>query len=483
MDMRAKFRGLNVLVIGDLILDEYSEHKATGKSPDDDPAPVVVGLDTTRCLGGAGNVAANAKTMGAGRVELLAYIGSSSPRFLESDRYGLFEYGLKACDIRIARCPNVEGSNPVKARFVVDGRTLARVDSGELDVAVDARSTRMIAGLRRAVEESRPDVVLVADYELGTMKPLLIHELAELRGGKLAGSTLVVDAKDPAKYRACKPTAITPNYAQALAMLGVPPLDGTDRRWFGTSELEALRTLAAAENVAVTLDRDGSVAIGGGTNFPVRVPAGCKEPACTIGAGDTYAAALGMVLGAGATLEEAARAAQRAADVAVAKPYTATCHGEELFPPADVPKARPGVVLATGCFDVIHAGHVAMLAEAAKLGDELVVGINSDEGVRRLKGADRPIHCVEDRRLVLEQLRGVSSVVIFDEDTPEALIREVRPSVFVKGGDYSRATLPERAAVEEMGGRVVILPLLCGRSTTGVLEKLPVPDEAWAAFE
>jgi D-beta-D-heptose 7-phosphate kinase/D-beta-D-heptose 1-phosphate adenosyltransferase len=210
----------------------------------------------------------------------------------------------------------------------------------------------------------------------------------------------------------------------------------------------------------------------------------------TAGAGDTFVAALGLALGAGADLAAAAELASAAAGVVVGKDGTAVCSAAELraaVAPADRVvsdlvtlaarldahrRAGRRIVMTSGCFDILHRGHITFLNAAKALGDVLVVALNTDAGVRRLKGGGRPINGLDDRAHVLAALSAVDLIVPFDEEVPIAPVRAVRPDVFVKGGDYAVERLPEAAAVEAGGGVVCILPYVEDRSTTSIIERI-----------
>jgi D-beta-D-heptose 7-phosphate kinase/D-beta-D-heptose 1-phosphate adenosyltransferase len=208
------------------------------------------------------------------------------------------------------------------------------------------------------------------------------------------------------------------------------------------------------------------------------------------GAGDTFTSTLALALAAGAAATQAAELASAAAAVVVGKERTAACTAQELrevlgalgkyVPDLTRLAARAEfyrrqgrtVVFTNGCFDILHKGHVSLLHRARALGDVLIVGVNSDAGIRRLKGPSRPINTLEDRVQVLAALGCVDHLIAFDEDTPCNLIRALRPQVFVKGGDYTRERLPEAPLVEELGGVVHILPSVEAHSTTGLIEKI-----------
>jgi D-beta-D-heptose 7-phosphate kinase/D-beta-D-heptose 1-phosphate adenosyltransferase len=214
------------------------------------------------------------------------------------------------------------------------------------------------------------------------------------------------------------------------------------------------------------------------------------------GAGDTFMAALALGLAAGATTPVAAEIASAAAAVVVAKDGTACCTSDELLDQALVPgkvardlnrlrskvtalhQQGRRIVMTGGCFDILHRGHITYLNRAKTLGDVLVVAVNSDASIRRLKGPERPINSAEDRVQVLAALSCIDHLVVFDDDTPMRVIGAVAPDVFVKGGDYSRESLPEAGLVEQLGGRIEILPLVEDRSTTAVIKRIKAADAA-----
>lgn len=250
-----------------------------------------------------------------------------------------------------------------------------------------------------------------------------------------------------------------------------------------------LLEVTGARIAAVTLDTEGARFVTR-DRPPYRTYARPAQHARAAGAGDTFASALAMALAAGADVAGAAEIASAAAAVVVDKEGTATCtlaelraalSGSDKLAP-DLPtllgrlesrrRAGERIVLTNGCFDILHRGHITYLSAAKALGDVLVVGLNTDAGVRRLKGAGRPINQLEDRAAVLAALSSVDHVIAFDEDTPIELVRAVRPHVFVKGGDYTLDRLPEAEVVRAQGGEIRILPYVRDRSTTSVIERV-----------
>jgi D-beta-D-heptose 7-phosphate kinase/D-beta-D-heptose 1-phosphate adenosyltransferase len=373
---------------------------------------------------------------------------------------------------------------------------LLRVDDGDGGPAGARASRRLAERLRREV--ARHDAVLVADYRAGTLVPPLQALLAELRGA--APRTLVVDAKQPAAYRAAAPTAVKPNYQEATELLGIGRFDGTGRR---VAQLERqgrrILELTGAEIAAVSLDADGALLFEGEAP-PYRTYARPAAGVRASGAGDTFAVALALALAAGADAPAAAELASAAAAIVTGHAGTAVCPRAALLEAVAGERRRVAdlaelaglvavhksqgrrVVVAGGCFDLLHRGHVAYLNQAKALGDVLVVGVNGDQSVRRLKGPGRPLNPLEDRLAVLAALSCIDHLVAFEQDSPAELLRAVRPDVFAKGGDYRPDTVPEGPLVEALGGRVEILPYLEDRSTTGMVARIragrPVGDAA-----
>jgi rfaE bifunctional protein nucleotidyltransferase chain/domain len=265
---------------------------------------------------------------------------------------------------------------------------------------------------------------------------------------------------------------VTPNTSEAAA--AVPEVSGR-----GVSAVrrraEALVARWAAQAVSVTLGAEGALlTFGSGT--PLLLPAAQVVAADTCGAGDCFAAAATAALANGAVLSEAVTHAVAVASAFVAAGGAAGMSEAATHSPGpgdDVlrhVRARGGRVVATGgCFDLLHAGHIATLQAARRLGDCLVVCLNSDASVRRLKGPSRPLQSATDRARVLTALRCVDAVVVFDENTPDEVLRTIRPDIWVKGGDYTGAELPEAAVLAEWGGEAVTVPYVAGRSTTDLV--------------
>jgi D-beta-D-heptose 7-phosphate kinase/D-beta-D-heptose 1-phosphate adenosyltransferase len=301
---------------------------------------------------------------------------------------------------------------------------------------------------------------------------------------------VVVDSKTLPAYRRVGVSAVKPNFAEAFALLGERRARSAGER-VGAITREGHRLLDAtgAQIAAVSLDADGAVFFEHGSP-PYRTYARPSAPARAAGAGDTFVAALGMALAAGGDLAAVAELASAAAGVVVGKDGTAVCSALELraaVSPADkvvgdvrglLPRlaghraAGRRIVMTSGCFDLLHRGHITFLNAAKSLGDVLGVGLNSDAGVRRLKGTGRPINDLDDRAHLLAALSAVDHIVPFDEATPVELVGAVRPDVFVKGGDYTLERMPEAGVVQALGGVVRILPYVHDRSTTSLIARV-----------
>ncbi|UNZ19279.1 D-glycero-beta-D-manno-heptose 1-phosphate adenylyltransferase [Streptomyces sp. 891-h] len=467
-------RNRPLVVVGDTLLDTDVEGQASRLAPDA-PAPVLDVSEEHNRPGGAGLAATLAGTFPRDAAEhpeivLVTALGRSrsdqTVRDLLSSRVRLLELPLR-------------GSVPVKTRLCAEGRPLLRVDRGGGTVGPVTDEVRAaLAGAH---------TVLVSDYGRGVAARLR----AEL--AVLAGHTQVVWDPHP---RGEPPVPgvrlVTPSAAEAMALCSEehPETGGDSDGLHGHGRRGA--ALAAewrSAAVAVTLGRRGAVLARPGDEAPLYFPPSQETEGDPCGAGDCFAATAARALADGALPEEATHEAvrQSGAFVAAGGVRNPALWGGVPSSPPTVPqvtrtddaralaasvRARGGTVVATGgCFDLLHAGHVGMLQNARRTGDCLIVCLNSDSSVRRLKGEGRPITPEADRVSVLAGLDCVDAIAVFDENTPERLLRELRPHVWVKGGDYGTERLPEAATLEEWGGRVLLLPYLDGRSTTALARR------------
>jgi D-beta-D-heptose 7-phosphate kinase/D-beta-D-heptose 1-phosphate adenosyltransferase len=470
------FAGLRVLVLGEAMLDSYLNGH-TRRVCREAPVPVV-DLDSCHDVpGGGANAAVNAAMLGA-HVTFLSVVGDDD----EADRLGV---ALEALGVSADGLLRDSGRRTlVKQRVLAGGQILLRLDRGSTDDLAPEVEDRFCARLRAAWPEV--DAVIVSDYGYGISTPRVIDELAALQAA--SPSMLVADGKDLRRLARARPTAVKPNYAEAAALLGLEVLIGEARlEQIAAYELELLE-ITGARIAAITMDASGGLVFEAG-HPPYRTYTLPASDANATGAGDTFVSALALALATGTSTPTAADLASSAATIAVGRAGTTACTAAELrlhlasrdklLPASDLEaltdnlrRAGKRVVFTNGCFDILHRGHVTLLSRAKALGDVLIVGLNSDESVRRLKGATRPINCASDRAQVLAALSCVDHIVEFPQDTPMTLIERARPDVYVKGADYTCETLPEAPLVERLGGEVRLLPYLGDFSTTGIIARI-----------
>lgn len=458
-----------LVVVGDALLDRDLDGRAERLAPDA-PVPVVDDPAEQRRPGGAALAATMAAALDGRQVVLVTALAGDEPG---TTLRGLLELaGVQVADLGLT------GETPEKIRVRVDGRSLLRLDRGSRPGGVgplDRTGRRALAGA---------GAVLVADYGRGVAaEPSVRAALAALP----ANLPLVWDPhpRGPAPVPGAR--LATPNRSEAA---GFVPQVGGDGLAAVTARARLLARRWSAAGVAVTLGPGGALLVGG-DGAPLVVPAPAAGGGDPCGAGDRFATATAGLLGDGALPSQAVAGAVAAASSFVAAGGAATVRLGAGGPAAVATVAAAGtpleralaliagvrvaggtVVATGGCFDLIHAGHVATLRSARGLGDCLVVCLNSDDSVRGLKGPGRPLVPQADRVAVLEALGCVDVVVPFDERTPEAVLDHLRPDVFAKGGDYALTGLPEANLLATWGGQAVVLPYLEGRSTTQLMKEV-----------
>jgi len=501
VELVRRFRGKRVLVLGDAMLDTYLEGDAT-RLCSEGPVPIVHKTAESHIPGGAANVAANLQALGAD-VLFVSMLGNDSTgrmlrevlkRLRVSDRW-LIEH---------PQAPTLH-----KLRILAGGQYVVRFDEGAAQDYLNPEAMR--ACQQRLVQQlelcyQRCELVVISDYRYGVCNDAVLDHLYDLFVEQ--PKPLVIDSKALQRFRKLPATIVTPNYREACTLVGSPvqPLTALKRE-----ELQdVLRPLAqemlsmlSVEHVAITLGPHG-VFVRGRLEQEFFLPAHSVAQAYDVGAGDSFASALALALTAGAPLPTAVQIGLDAASIAVSRPRTAIVQLQELLQRVSVREytthARSfgsaygadhqeaitrlatllaiervmgrRIVFTNGVFDILHAGHVQFLRQAKALGDILVVGINSDASVRRLKGPGRPIISERDRMALVAALDMVDHVVLFDEDTPNTLIRALRPDLHVKGGDYADEELPEAEAVQAVGGQIVIVPLIGTVSTSSVIHRI-----------
>jgi len=464
------FNSGRVLVIGDLMLDRYW-HGGTSRISPEAPVPVVVIGDIEQRPGGAGNVALNIAAL-RGKADVLGLVGKDEPataleKILTGASVGCHFIGL-------------EGASTItKLRVMSRHQQLIRLDFEDVFSAAD--SERVVARFQQQVEAC--DVVVLSDYGKGTLGNIP----ALIRVARAAGKAVLVDPKgnDFSIYQDA--TLITPNQAEFEAVVGAcesePEFIEKGEALLEQLNLDAL-VVTRSEKGMVLFQRDEE---------PFIQPTRAREVYDVTGAGDTVIGTLATALAAKCNLVEATQLANLAAGIVVGIIGTATpsIRGiqsemlrhtplkrgvtEESLLIESIQKAKDAgekIVMTNGCFDILHAGHVAYLAQAAELGDRLIVAVNSDDSVKRLKGLDRPINNVMQRMAVLSALESVDWVVEFGEDTPARLIEQCLPDILVKGGDYQVHEIAGSQTVLDNGGEVRILEFVDGLSTTAVINAI-----------
>jgi D-beta-D-heptose 7-phosphate kinase/D-beta-D-heptose 1-phosphate adenosyltransferase len=443
--------GERVVVVGDALLDADLTGRASRLAPDA-PVPVLDELHEARRPGGAALAALLVARDGLDVVLVTALADDDEGREL----VGM----VRDAGVRVVVVSRA-GTTPLKRRVRSGGQSLLRLDSGE-----DGPVGDVPAGAVEVLDEAA--AVLVSDYGRGLLSDPRLRTALE---GVARRAPVVWDPHPRGGVPVAGARLVTPNETEAAAFAG----DG------GTG-LAAISRHAAAlvaewrvHAVAVTLGPRGAL-VTHGESSPSVVPAPRIPSGDTCGAGDRFASAAVSALTRGAVVGEAVHHAVHAASDFVAAGAASGMAGAADPRPAGGAdlvarvRAAGGTVVATGgCFDLLHAGHIATLEAARALGDCLVVCLNSDASVRRLKGPTRPLVTAADRTRVLDALEPVDAVLVFDEDTPVEVLRSLRPDIWAKGGDYAGAELPEAKLLRAWGGQSVVLPYLEGRSTTGLV--------------
>ncbi|MDP3489273.1 MAG: D-glycero-beta-D-manno-heptose 1-phosphate adenylyltransferase [Phenylobacterium sp.] len=466
--------GVRVACVGDLMIDRFVYGEVTRVSPEA-PIPVLARQRELVMLGAAGNVARNVAALG-GHVCLVGLVGGDGEG-REALRLVAAEPGVEGFIVTDAARPTT-----LKTRFVSGGQQLLRVDNEVASPADGEVEERLI----RTIRDIAADVglILLSDYGKGVVTPAVIAAC------RAAGARIIVDSKARNFARYGEVDIIKPNAAELAHATDMPT--STDEEI--AAALAHALSLCEARAILVTRSAKGiSLAVRG---QPVRhFPGTPKEVFDASGAGDTTLAALGLALAANAAIEDAAAFAMLASGVAVGKAGTAVVTPGELIEaalaahqaPAEAKVCTPQrmaeevarwkarglrVGFTNGCFDILHKGHVAYLNQARSWCDRLIVGVNDDASVRRLKGESRPVNDLESRSVVLAGLGAVDLVVPFDADTPLDLIELARPDVLIKGADYVEDQVVGAAQVRAWGGEVRLAQIVDGYSTTAALARM-----------
>lgn len=469
---KVRGRRPRVLVVGDVMLDQYV-HGACERISPEAPVAVVAVAEDTAAPGGAGNVMGNLVALGA-EVSAASVVGADSSG--EQVRRLLAEQGVDVSGILVDSARRTSH----KTRVLAAHQQMLRLDRESLAPI----TAQMATALLERMDVAGPfDAVLLSDYDKGVLTPAFTRQMIDWAQRRRLPVLVDPKGRDFSKYRGA--TLVTPNRREAARATGIELDSGSALR----SAACHLRLNLDLDFVIITLSEDGMLVFDGQQSQVIAAAA--REVFDVTGAGDTVLATLGFGIACGLPVPEAAHLANAAAAIVVGKLGSATADWDEIArhhrpsPEEDggriiqsldriepiverLRNAGQRIAFTNGCFDLLHRGHVAYLEASKALADVLIVGINSDDSVRRLKGPQRPVMSEADRAYLLASLRHVDYVVVFDQDTPLELIRRVQPDVLTKGLDYAgREVVGSRWA-----GEVRLIPLVDGRSTTATIDRI-----------
>ncbi|MFC1637459.1 D-glycero-beta-D-manno-heptose-7-phosphate kinase [Candidatus Margulisiibacteriota bacterium] len=470
-----RLKGKKVLVFGDLMLDEHIWSRVSRISPEA-PVPIADVARINHVPGGCGNVAANVAALG-GIPFLVGVIGRDSSG--DKLKKALAQAKISTANLIVDR----QRPTILKSRIIAGSQHLVRVDREDRTFL----SPKLIKTITKRLKNIIPkvDAVIISDYGKGSVVDKTTQIAVKL--ARKYRKPVAIDPKgvDYTKYRGA--TIITPNLREAAI--------ASRRLIINENSLikagKVLLKLTGTNYILITRGRDGMSLFS--KENATYIPAVPREVFDITGAGDTVIATLALALAGNASMEQASILANYAASVVIGKIGTAPCFRIELEeaieghePVTKKIRSRKEItalvqnlknqgakiVFTNGCFDLLHLGHVRYLREAKKLGDALIVGLNSDDSVRTLKGRDRPYISEMERAEILASLECVDLVTIFSERRPDNLIKLIKPDFHVKGGDYKVSALPERELVKKLGGKVVVIPPIKGKSTTNLVERI-----------
>ncbi len=476
--MLERFHSARILVLGDVMLDRYVYGSVERISPEA-PIPVLTVDREYDMPGGAANVARNVASLGAHAV-VVGVVGDDIwAKDLQTQLTLLST--IEARLITDRRRPTTR-----KTRFITARQQILRADREHSAPLSDTVAERVLIKYREAL--AGVDVVILSDYAKGVLSDWVTR--AAIDAARKAGKPVIVDPKGRGFEKYAGATVLTPN-RQELEMAFGHPCTSDEQIVLGARRFI---DQGICETMVVTRGAQGMSVVGSGGSA-AHMPANAREVFDVSGAGDTAVAALSLGLATGGKIADAARLANVAAGLVVAKMGTASVsageivaavtqfdgridHGK-LFTLDHVTQLARSwraqglkVAFTNGCFDLLHTGHLALLEQARRAADRLIVGLNSDLSVRRLKGAGRPVQSEVARATILASLKPVDAVIIFSEDTPASLIESLLPDVLVKGADYSLENVVGAEIVTKRGGRVLLVDLVSGQSTTGTLARV-----------
>ena len=474
IELLHNIKNCNILVFGDYMVDEYIIGSVNRISPEA-PVPVIEVTKETKKLGGAGNVINNIISLG-GQVKVIGCIGKDSAGDFIMEHF-------KNNKVNTAYFKQYKNTSTIiKTRVVSKNQQFLRIDEEKKDPILD----EYVSFLKSNIDSilNKINVLIISDYAKGAVTKEVSQFL--IREAKKRNVPVIVDPKgnDYSKYKGA--TICTPNLKELSDLYNIKVVEESDITKYGSKlcneiDLDYLLLTRSEKGISLVDKKKNK------KDFP----AVAIEVIDVSGAGDTVVATVALLLSLNYSIDDICRLANLAASVVVSKFGTATVSLNELicsisnsgefkiqnidtlkYIAEDLREKGKKIVFTNGCFDIFHVGHLRYLKESAKYGDVLIIGVNSDKSVKRLKGNNRPIVNEDERMELLSSLSFVSYVVKFDEDTPYELIKNIKPDIITKGGDYNPNTVVGKDIVEEYGGKVVICPLIGNKSTTNIIEKI-----------
>ncbi|WP_293908172.1 PfkB family carbohydrate kinase [Sphingobacterium sp. UBA5670] len=472
------FNNPSVLVLGDCMLDIYLDGECSRLAPDV-AVPVLDVKSVQYCLGGAGNAITNLCNMGA-KVSVITMLGDDhSAQTIARD---LRLQGIDTSNILFnANCQTL-----TKTRLRRENQCLLRYDIGQIYEYTPTLSRQYLADVKRVLKHI--DIIFIADYDKGNITDELIQLLYQEQ--QKNPKIIAVDSKDYYKYNCLRPDLVKPNYEEACKILGHKP--EKDRITQALEWSESLCVISKANWVALTLDKDGVILFKKDSE-PKHYPVPVLKEGNFSGAGDTFLTVLCLAYYNKLEEDIALTLSVKAAQIGIHKSGTASCSCEELARDlhdrndkvirdlsnlesvCDMLRHEHKIVFTNGCFDIFHAGHAHYLHEAKAQGDILIVGINTDESIARLKGDSRPINSLSERIEVLRALSAVDYIVPFGDelsDDPIPVLEKVKPHVFVKGEAYESEEMPEMGLLQILGTQLVFIPHIHKQSTTKIIQRV-----------
>ncbi|HVY23290.1 MAG TPA: D-glycero-beta-D-manno-heptose-7-phosphate kinase [Steroidobacteraceae bacterium] len=478
VDLLDEFHRAHVLVLGDVMLDRFVYGVVERISPEA-PIPVMSVQNVSDMPGGAANVARNVAALGA-QCTLIGVVGD------DGSAADLQQQLASTPSIAVQLIADASRPTTVKTRYVAERQQMLRADRESSEPVAAAVAAEVLVAFRQALPHVQ--VVVLSDYAKGLLTDDLTQQVITL--ARQSGKPVIVDPKTRlfSKYRGA--TVLTPNRHELQIACGAECI--TDMQVVNGAH--QILDAGICDAMVVTRSADGMSVIRKDTTT-AHLHTAAREVFDVSGAGDTVLAVLSLGLAIGGELIDVARIANAAAGIVVGKPGTAVVSTGEIIASINEPVPAGStekiftlqrvmqqvqswrdrglkVAFTNGCFDLLHPGHISLLEQARATADKLIVGLNADLSVRRLKGTGRPVQSEISRATVLSSLKTVDAVVIFSEDTPLELIKSLQPDVLVKGADYTVDTVVGADIVQSYGGRVVLAELVAGQSTTNTINRM-----------